>query len=126
MARSLQEIVQSVSDVIMFPADLGERNVSVDSIGYDGDTPLHVLACRNDLEGVEILICAGADVNAQGEMDETPLHIAITQQNIPMIQVMLKAGARDDLRCEFGDTQQERAVAHGEAFESLFGIKNDI
>jgi len=104
----------------MFPAELGERAVAIDSIGVGGDTPLHVMAWRNDVEGVEILIRAGADVNAKGEMDETPLHIAVTQRNIPMIQVMLKAGARTDIRCEFGDTPRERAAGYGEAFESIF------
>jgi ankyrin repeat protein len=120
MSRSPNEILQSVSDV-MFPEDLGDRIVALDSVGCDGDTPLHVFAWRNDLEAVEILIAAGADVNAKGEMDETALHIAITQQNIPMIQALLKAGARDDIRCEFGDTPRERASEHGETFGRLFG-----
>jgi len=119
MARSLQEILQSLSDV-MFPDDAGEHPVAMDSVGYDGDTPLHVLAWQNDLEGFLVLIAAGADVNAQGEMDETPLHIAITRRNIAMIQALRKAGARDDIRCEFGDTARERAVAAGNDMERQF------
>jgi len=119
MARSLQEILQSLSDV-MFPDDAGEHPVAMDSVGYDGDTPLHVLAWQNDLEGFLVLIAAGADVNAQGEMGETPLHIAITRRNIAMIQALRKAGARDDIRCEFGDTARERAVAAGNDMERQF------
>jgi uncharacterized protein len=117
--KSLEEILQSLSDV-MFPAESGEHPVAIDSIGYDGDTPLHVMAWRNDLEGVRLLIAAGADVNAQGEMNETPLHIAVRQRNIPMMQLLLKAGARDDVRCEFGDTPRERAAEYGRDIEHQF------
>ena len=119
MANSLNEILESLSDV-MFPADSGGHPVAIDSVGYDGDTPLHVLAWRNDLEGLQVLIAAGADVNAQGEMDETPLHIAVTQGNIPMIQALLKAGALDSIRCEFGDTARERAAAAGKGLQEQF------
>jgi ankyrin repeat protein len=117
--RSLQDLLQSLSDV-MFPSD-PERRVAIDSVGYDGDTPLHVMAWRNDLESVRMLIAAGADVNAQGEMDETPLHVAIRQGNLPMISAMLEAGARDDIGSEFGETPRECALKKGGAVAGLFG-----
>lgn len=59
-------------------------------------------------------------------MNETPLHIAVTQHNIPMIQTLLKAGARDDIRCEFGDTAKERAVALGEDLGQHFNHAHGI
>lgn len=119
MPRSLQQVLQECSGVL-FPADLGERAVDIDTVGYDGDTPLHVMAWRNDVEAVRILIGAGADVNAKGEMDETPLHIAVHQENRAMIRALLEAGARDDIRSEFGDTPRERA---GGDLLALFGGK---
>jgi ankyrin repeat protein len=125
VARSLQQVLQSVSEV-MFPAELGDQPVAIDSVGCDGDTPLHVLVWRNDLEGVQILIDGGADVDAQGEMGETPLHIAVTQHNIPIIQALLGAGTRDDIRCEFGDTPRERAKTHGEDLERAFAAASGI
>jgi uncharacterized protein len=103
----------------MFPSD-PERCPALDSVGYDGDSPLHVLVWRNDLEGVQVLIEAGANINATGEMDETPLHIAVTQQNVSMARALLEAGARDDVRCEFGDTPRERALQQGGPTASLF------
>lgn len=125
VARSLQETLASIADVL-YPEDFEIRRVSIDSVGYDGDTPLHVMAWRNDLEAVEILLGAGADANAKGEMDETPLHVAITQKNPAMVGAMLKAGARDDIRCEFGDTPRERAIEQGEPLSSLFRTTGDV
>lgn len=118
VSRSLQEVLQSISDV-MFPAN-PEQCPAVDSVGYDGDSPLHVLGWRNDLEGVQVLIDAGANVNATGEMDETPLHVAVTQQNVSIARALLAAGARDDVRCEFGDTPRERALLRGGPIAGLF------
>lgn len=119
MTQAIQQLLQSFSDVL-FPAGTGERLVAIDSIGYDGETPMHAVAWRNDLAGLKLLIAGGADVNAQGEMNETPLHIAVTHRNMAMIQVLLKAGARDDIRCEFGDTPRERAASYGKDFEHRF------
>ena len=119
MSQGLREVLQSIADV-MFPSDPGAV-VQIDSIGYDGDTPLHVMAWQNNLEAVQVLIDAGADVNALGEMNETPLHIAVHLQNLRMVQALLDAGARTDMRCEFGDTPMERAAIKGGAIAGLFG-----
>ena len=108
----------------MFPDD-PMRCPTVDSVGYDGDSPLHVLAWRNDLEGVQVLIDAGANVNATGEMKETPLHIAVTQQNVPIARALLRAGAQDDVRCEFGDTPSERALERNGPTAGLFRGNDD-
>jgi ankyrin repeat protein len=124
MPRTLDEVLQSTSDVL-FPADLGERPVAIDSHGSDGDTPLHVMAWRNDLEAVEILIAAGADVNAVGDMGETPLHVAVRRGNVAMAEALLKAGARDDIRSEFESTPREKAVEMGGAMAELFRREND-
>jgi uncharacterized protein len=118
MPQDPQELLQSLSDV-MFPSD-PEAQVRIDSVGYDGDTPLHVVAWRNDLHGVVLLLDAGADVNAKGEMDETPLHIAVHHGNAQMVQAMLQAGARMDIRSEFGDTPRDRANRQGGEMSALF------
>jgi hypothetical protein len=39
--RGLDEILQSTSDAL-FPAEVGEAKVDIDSFGMDGDPPLHI------------------------------------------------------------------------------------
>jgi ankyrin repeat protein len=119
MPRTLEEVLQSTSDVL-FPDELGERQVAIDTHGFEDDTPLHVMAWRNDLESVEVLIQAGADVNAVGDMGQTPLHVAISMDNPKMVVALLKAGARDDIRSELGSTPREDALARGGRMAALF------
>ncbi len=119
MSRTLDEVLQSTLDVL-YPGEIDGREVAIDSCGCDGDTPLHVMAWRNDVEAVELLLHAGANVNAAGDMGETPLHVAVSQDNPEMVAAMLKAGARGDIRSEFGDTPRERAMRRKGAVERLF------
>ena len=104
----------------MFPAGTGEKKVEINSVGYDGDTPLHVLSWRKDKAGIEALIGAGAEVNARGEMDEIPLHIAVSNESVDIIELLLFAGADVNIRSEFGDTPLERAATKGREIASLF------
>jgi ankyrin repeat protein len=116
--RSLEDVLQSASDVL-FPAELGERKVSVTSSDSEGDTPLHVMVWRRDKHAVELLISAGADVNAVGDMGETPLHVAISQGDEEIVRVILNADAKTDIRSEFNQTAIEKAKAKGGAIGKL-------
>jgi uncharacterized protein len=110
--RSLDEILASASDVL-FPAELGDAIVTIDSVDCDGDTPLHVMVWRNDVHAVRTLLEAGASANAIGDMGETPLHVAISQGNTAVIEALLRFGARTDIRSEFGETALETAIRLG-------------
>jgi ankyrin repeat protein len=120
VTRTLNEVLQSTSDVL-FPDELGERLVAIDSCDIEGDTPLHVMAWRNDLEAVELLVKAGADVNALGDMSETPLHVALRMNSPGVVEVLLGAGARDDIRGEFGETPREMAKGRPECVRLFQG-----
>ncbi|MCI5207513.1 MAG: ankyrin repeat domain-containing protein [Candidatus Electrothrix sp. ATG2] len=93
----------------LFPAEGGEAEVKINSIGCDDDTPLHVLIWRNDTEGALLLIENNAPINAIGDMGETPLHVAIRQNNFKIIKVLLNTGAKTDIVSEFGQTANEVA-----------------
>jgi ankyrin repeat protein len=116
---TLEEILASTSDVL-FPAEIGEHKVAIDSTDGDGDTPLHIMVWRKDFYAVNILIEAGANVDAAGDMSETPLHVAVGQENLPIIEALLKAGAKTDIRSEFNETAAERAKKKGEEIAKLF------
>ena len=115
--RTVNEVLMSVADVL-FPGEEG-RPVSLTSRSSEGDTALHVMGWRRDTEGARILIAAGADVDAVGDMDQTPLHVAIMQDDIAMARLLLDAGARTDIRSEFGKTAIEEARAKGGEIEKL-------
>ena len=116
--RSLTEILQSTSDVI-FPADLGERAVAVDSQDPCGDTPLHVMVWRSDCYAVKLLVESGANVNAVGDMGETPLHIAIRKGDFEIVEALLCGGAKLDVRSEFNKTPMEEAEEAGGELQKL-------
>lgn len=126
MARTLDDVLQSTSDTL-FPADLGKRRVAIDSHDSDGDTPLHLIVWRNDLEAVQLLVDAGANVNTVGDMGETPLHVAVKGGNVSIVKILLKAGARDDIRSEWvlNTTAREMAEQAGGAMAELFAGTND-
>ena len=117
--RTLEEVLKSCSDT-MYPEDIGEAEVYINSKDIEGDTPLHVMGWRNDTRGAAILIHAGADVDAIGDMDETPLHVALTQENENLVELLLKAGAKTDLRSEFNLTAIQKAKQLGGKFYELF------
>lgn len=119
---TLDEVLQSTSDVL-FPAELGNRRVRVTSANADGDTPLHVMAWRKDPKAMALLISAGADVNAVGDMGETPLHVAIAQRDEASIRMLLDAGARIDIRSEFDETPLEKAAATSDAIQRLLRLQ---
>lgn len=116
---TLEEILASTSDVL-FPEELGEKLVSVNSRDIEGDSPIHVMIWRNDAYAVKTLIEAGADVNAIGDMSETPLHIAVSKENLEIIETLLNAGAKTDIRSEFNETAKERALKKGGKIAKLF------
>ncbi len=116
--KDLDQVLQSVSD-IMFPAELGKRKVGLGSRDVDGDTPLHVLVWRGDVYGSKVLITAGADVDAIGDMGETPLHVALTKENAQLVEILLRAGADPDIRSEFNETAREKATRLGGTFIKL-------
>lgn len=101
--ESLEELLQSTS-LTLFPEQDGEARVAIDSADVCGDTPLHVLLNRGNDYGCRLLIEAGAEVNAVGDLGYTPLHLAVMKGNEDMIACLLAAGARPDLPCEFGET----------------------
>ena len=69
------------------------------SLGADADankgiTPLHTAALANDFATAEVLLKAGADVNAKDNYGRTPLHVAASQNASETAEVLGRYGAR--------------------------------
>lgn len=116
---TLHDVLQSVS-ATLFPADKGNARVEVSSRDEDGDTPLHVVVWRKDEVATRLLLDAGADPNAIGDIGETPLHVAVRAREIEITRLLLLGGANPNLRCQFGDSPAERAEAIGGALAQAF------
>jgi ankyrin repeat protein len=51
---------------------------------------------REPLEAINLLLAAGADVNAKAADGSTPLHQAVQEEQVPMIRALAAAGAKLD------------------------------
>jgi uncharacterized protein len=68
------------------PVDLNAR-------ASDGTTALHWMVRADELEVVDLLLKAGADVKAADRYGITPLALACANDNLPMVLRLLDAGA---------------------------------
>ena len=118
-SRTLEAVLQSTSETL-FPAGMGKQEVKVESTDSDGDTALHVIAGRNDALGVELLIEAGAKIDAIGDMGETPLHSALRNNALKSMEVLLFNQARTDIKSEFGASARGIAKEKGGQVEKTF------
>ncbi|XP_074786893.1 NF-kappa-B inhibitor beta isoform X1 [Athene noctua] len=82
-----------------------ETRAQLDSVNYDGYTPLHIAVLRKDLEMVELLLSAGADLNkAEPSCGRSPLHLAVEAQSPEVAECLLRAGADPGARMYVGYT----------------------
>uniref|UniRef100_A0A8B9MNK0 NFKB inhibitor beta n=1 Tax=Accipiter nisus TaxID=211598 RepID=A0A8B9MNK0_9AVES len=82
-----------------------EACAQLDSVNYDGYTPLHIAVLRKDLEMVELLLSAGADLNkAEPSCGRSPLHLAVEVQSPEVAECLLRAGADPAARMYVGYT----------------------
>lgn len=80
----------------------------------DGDTALHLTAWQGHIDCSELLLEAGADVDARGDCDRTPLHYALEHENFEIVRLLVKAGANVRLADEWRRTPLEIAAAHSD------------
>ena len=91
---------------------LDAGQMKVDAPEPDGTTALHWAAHRDDLVAVDLLISAGADVNATNDYGVTPLFLACTNVSAEVVARLLNAGADSEARTE-GETALMTAVRTG-------------
>ena len=64
--------------------------------GTDEWTPLHLASVSGSSEVVELLIAAGANVDALSKFGDTPLHLCVTSCDVRSAEMLLRAGADPD------------------------------
>jgi ankyrin repeat protein len=101
-----------------------EHPLTVHSRNYDSDTPLHTAITWGDLRATEVLILAGAELNALGEDGDTPLHHAIRMGEFKIARLLIAHGARQDIR----NVEGKRPCDYCSEAEwpGFFGVANDI
>ena len=100
--RRLVEAAQR-QDTETVRALLGER-VDVDLPQADGATPLAWAVHWDALDMADMLVRAGANVNAANDLAVTPLMLASTNGSAPMVDMLLQAGADGAVARPTGET----------------------
>lgn len=119
--RTIENIFKQIESV---PDFSGQTITSVNYKNVFGDNPLHVVCCWGDCEAIEILISAGADINAKGESGFTPLHCAAEQNQPDAVKLLIQLGAKI-AQDDGGETALELAKSLGNA-EAINAFPKDI
>lgn len=108
--------------------ELLARTRDVDAPGTLGTPALHWLVQRDDLDGAQRLLEAGADPNLASRYDVRPLYLAATHGNERMIRMLAAAGADPDTRGATGETLLMAAVEgrNPAAVEALLELGADV
>ena len=92
---------------------LVHENLDVNTPQADGATALHWAAHWNDLETLELLINAGANVSAENDLGATPLWVACANRHTGIVQRLLEAGSSPNMGLRSGETLLMRCTHTG-------------
>jgi hypothetical protein len=102
-------------------SDIQELDTRPDVAGSNGRRPLNWAALRNDTAMIELLLGAGANINATNLSGFTAVHHAVEANSIDALKLLIAKGADLTLRNGAGLTPRDFAAAANRvaAFEVL-------
>jgi len=111
-ARNWQNVDEILDEMADLPEFMGEPRPSINTPGGFGNRPLKVAAVRGDVRAIDILIQAGAEIDARNEDGYTALHHAVSQGHLPAVQRLVELGASLDAVTDDGFTPLQEAEIH--------------
>lgn len=111
-ARNWQNVDEILDDMADLPEFMGEPRPGVNTAGNYGNRPLKIAAVRGDIRAIDILLQAGAEINARNEDGYTALHHAVSQRHLPAVQRLVEFGASLDAVSDDGFTPLQEAKMH--------------
>ncbi|RYD30528.1 MAG: ankyrin repeat domain-containing protein [Verrucomicrobiaceae bacterium] len=87
--------------------------VTVFSVSFLGDTPLHVAVRRGDIEIVAEMLEAGADIDAIGQDGFSALHFAVMFDDVPIVLLLLENGASISTMSDWDESPLDSAARRG-------------
>jgi len=102
--------VDSAKVLIAGGIDISELDTRPQIAGPNGRRPLNWAALQNNTAMIDVLLDAGADINATNLSGFTPLHHAAEGEAIEAIKLLIEKGASLDLKTKQGRTVLEIAA----------------
>jgi ankyrin repeat protein len=103
---NIKEVLAKYNELALFDEmELTDPN----QIGIGEDAPIHIACLEGELEDVEIMVSAGADINLIGDIGNTPLHYAVSGGNLMVVKRLIELGASPRIKNEFGETAKDIA-----------------
>lgn len=119
----LMNDLEAVKALIAKGADVMELDTRPQVAGRNGRRPLNWAAFDNRTDIIQVLIDAGADVNATNLSGFTPLHHAAESGSLEAAELLLKQGAKLELKAKNGYSPAEvAAIQDHRALVSLLTV----
>lgn len=106
-------LAEVLADVGAAPGFDGVNDIDISTRGSRGQTPLHWMAYLGDVNGVRLLVEAGADANAVDHDGNTALHDAVLSRQHLVVALLVASGANVGLRNHEGKSPLDLAQASG-------------
>ena len=119
--RGVRAGIQQLLDDIGSAMMVDGSPMTVHTRDAANDTPLHYAAYWGDVRAIEMLVDAGAQLDAHGAFDATPLLCAVFNGHYPAARLLVDLGASPHEPTALGTAIEAAARSHDLRIRALFG-----